>query len=113
MIESHVDLDAILELKAVMEDEFAMLVETFMRDSSMRIEGMASAIAESDAYRLRELAHSMKGSCFNMGIMPLGNMCLTLEEKGKKGDIRGTETVLADIEQEYKLVEGFLKSTIN
>ncbi|WP_163833101.1 Hpt domain-containing protein [Spartinivicinus ruber] len=113
MIESHLDMDAILELKAVMEDEYAVLVNTFMRDSATRIEGMASAIAESDASRLRELAHSMKGSCFNMGIMPLGNMCLTLEEKGKRGDISDTESVLVAIEQEYKLVEGFLKSTIN
>lgn len=113
MIESHLDMDAILELKAVMEDEYAMLVETFMRDTSTRIEGMAGAIADSDANRLRELAHSMKGSCFNMGITPLGNMCLTLEEKGKLGDVSDTETVLDSIIKEFQLVEGFLKSTMS
>ena len=113
MIESHIDMDAILELKAVMEDDFTMLVETFMRDTSTRIEGMASAIADSDTNRLRELAHSMKGSCFNMGVMPLGNMCLTLEDKGKLGDMSDTEAVLKAIMTEYQLVEEFLRSTIN
>lgn len=71
------DLIALQELQMIMEDEFALLLTTFVRDASARIQELEAA--RSDWTALRRAAHSFKGSSSNIGALALSEYCLNLE----------------------------------
>ena len=65
----RLDEEALAELQDVMEDEFGVLIETYLADSRTRISGLKEAADTGDAERLRKAAHSLKGSCINIGTL--------------------------------------------
>ena len=62
-----------------MEDEYPILLDTFVADSEERLRLLHQARAEGDAQGLRLAAHSFKGSCSNMGAVLLAGLCKELE----------------------------------
>ena len=66
------DSEALSELREVMEDEFDILIQTYVEDSRHRIESLRQALDAGDPTALSRAAHSFKGSCFNIGVMLLG-----------------------------------------
>ncbi len=71
----HLDYDTLDTLKQVMEDDFSLLIDTFVQDSTSRIstlreiiqrEAMQNAVMQSpEADLIRRAAHSLKGSSSN------------------------------------------------
>ena len=59
----HVDSHVLATLREVMEDEFALLLDTFLSDSDERLRLLRQAQAQGDAQAMRMAAHSFKGSC--------------------------------------------------
>ncbi|MFV8571394.1 Hpt domain-containing protein [Marinobacter sp. SBS5] len=100
----RLDEEALAELQDVMEDEFGVLIETYLADSRTRIVGLKEAIEAGDSDRLRKAAHSLKGSCINIGVPKLGSLCFELEILGREERLEGAEPVLAAIEQEFEEV---------
>ncbi|WP_323754137.1 Hpt domain-containing protein [Marinobacter sp.] len=100
----RLDEEALAELQDVMEDEFDVLIETYLADSRTRISGLKEAIAAGDPEHLRKAAHSLKGSCTNIGVPKLGNLCFELEVLGQEGRLEGAEPILVAIEQEFEEV---------
>lgn len=107
---SHVDLETLETLKEVMEDEFQVLIDTFINDSIQKIASLKTAIAEKNADDMCKLAHSFKGSCSNIGAVHLSDLCAQLEERGVEGIFSGSSQLILDIEQEYKAVCDALSS---
>jgi len=101
---TRIDTEILDTLKEVMEDDFQVLIDTFLSDTVVRIDSLRAALTETDADLLRRSAHSLKGSCSNIGVQQLAVLCAQMEEKGFEEDFTGTEQILADIEQEYSLV---------
>jgi HPt (histidine-containing phosphotransfer) domain-containing protein len=91
-----------------MGDEYNLLVETFVNDSSQRLKTIAEAVASGDPEAIRRSTHSFKGSAANMGAIRLSQICKTLEELGASGEVNGTEQLLADLQQEYLMVASAL-----
>ncbi len=100
----RLDEEALAELQDVMEDEFGVLIETYLADSRTRISGLKEAADTGDAERLRKAAHSLKGSCINIGVPKLGNLCFELEVLGSEGRLEGAERLLTAVEQEFEEV---------
>ena len=44
----HLDVEALAELQDVMEDEFDVLIQTYLADSRSRIDGLREALATAD-----------------------------------------------------------------
>ena len=63
----HLDVEALAELQDVMEDEFDVLIQTYLADSRSRIDGLKEALATADPEHFAKTAHSFKGSCINIG----------------------------------------------
>lgn len=106
----HIDLDAIRELKEVMGEEFSLLIETFVADSVMRIEGINQAIGSGEPEAIRRAAHSFKGSASNLGATELTNLCRELEELGHDGKVEGAAELAEKIVKEYDYVKEVLES---
>ncbi len=97
----HLDRVAVQELQGVMGADFAFLVETFAKDSAMRIAALRSASAANDADALRRAAHSFKGSSGNMGAPQLAEQCRVLEELGRSGSALHSDALIDALEREY------------
>ncbi|KAA1174781.1 Hpt domain-containing protein [Marinobacter salinexigens] len=108
----HLDEEALAELQDVMEDEFEVLIHTFVNDSRERIAGLQHAADANDADAFAKMAHSFKGSCINIGAPHLGELCLEAEKAGKADSLDGAPAMLAAIRAEFQIVtdmfEGFL-----
>tara|TARA_B100001179_G_scaffold82221_1_gene58015 strand:- start:309 stop:647 length:339 start_codon:yes stop_codon:yes gene_type:complete len=98
------DSEALSELREVMEDEFDILIQTYVEDSRHRIESLRQALDAGDPTALSRAAHSFKGSCFNIGVMRLGELCLQVETLAKSGDLDGGTALIDTIESEFRLV---------
>lgn len=106
----HLDLDTLNTLKQVMEDDFSLLVDTFIQDSSDRITSLRQLIQGTDADLIRRAAHSFKGSSSNVGALQLSSLCAAMEKKALAGNFDGLSADLSQIENEFAKVEGALRT---
>lgn len=108
MSEPHLDDAVLSNLLSIMEDEYPLLVDTFLSDSEERLRSIRTAFAEADGVALRHAAHSFKGSCGNMGASLLSGLCKQLEERARQGDLGGAQTLIDQIEHEFSIVRTLL-----
>lgn len=73
----RLDLTALQELQEIMEEDFALLIETFINDARERYADIEKAVG--DWQRLRRAAHAFKGSSSNIGARRLAKLCQRLE----------------------------------
>lgn len=106
----HLDEEALAELKDVMEDEFDVLIQTYLADSRSRIEGLKQALADQNAPQFAKTAHSFKGSSINIGAPRLGELCFEAEQLGKAGALEQAPALLERVEAEYREVQQRLET---
>lgn len=99
-----IDHAMLATLREVMEDDFNHLLETYLSDSSERINAMQKALATSDAEALRRAAHSLKGSCSNLGVQPLMTQCQYIEQQAASGSLAGLECTLVTLQSDFSQV---------
>lgn len=108
----HVDVDALGELKDIMEDEFDVLIDTFVADSEAKITTLAEVIAAADADELRKVAHSLKGSSSNVCAAQFSEFARQLEHMGKEGTTEGAADVFEQLKAEFSKVVDTLRNHI-
>lgn len=106
----QLDLEAIETLKDVMEDDFAVLLDTFFEDSVFRLQELKTSLEGQDTDALRRAAHSFKGSASNLGALALADLCMQVESLAAKNSLSGVDTLLKSIAEEYAAVEAMLKA---
>lgn len=109
---SHVDLQVLGELKEIMEDEFLVLLETYLSDSVKLLAEIDQAINSSDAEGLRSVAHSLKGSSANLGAIVLSDYCKQLEDMGKNNQLDNAADVFSKVREESVIVNEALAKEI-
>ncbi len=109
----HIDMETLAELKEVMEDEFQILIDTFLSDSQKRLSAIKAALESASADDLRSAAHSFKGSSSNIGAPLLAEHLKKLEEMGRVGDLTGAPNSLKLVEAEYQAVQQSLRKLVN
>lgn len=112
MSDEPVDIDALRELKEIMEDQFPILVETYLEDSATRLQELESAVAAGDADALRTAAHSFKGSSSNLGISSLADVLFKLETMGREGSTEGGEPLLEEVRTQFARISELLKAEL-
>lgn len=105
----HINQVALAELKNIMEDDFTLLVETFLTDSDMRITSLNKALSSRDSQLFAETAHSFKGSSLNVCATHLSELCQSLETIGRENQLEEATGVLSRVQAEYELVSTLLK----
>ena len=104
----HLDRQALETLKEVMEDDFALLITTFLQDSENRIRSLNTLVKSDNADAVRRAAHSFKGSCSNIGAPLLASYCAVLEKKGVDNHLDDIQEDIDRIKVEYEIVKGLL-----
>jgi HPt (histidine-containing phosphotransfer) domain-containing protein len=108
----HLDQEALAELQDVMEGEFDVLVQTYINDSLERIGGLKAALDAGDAEELAKVAHSLKGSCINIGAPRLGDLCQRAEVAGKSQNLGQVPVLLKAIDAEFQIVSGQFRALL-
>jgi HPt (histidine-containing phosphotransfer) domain-containing protein len=103
MSESLQDVNpAVLQaLRELMQDDYALLLDTFQGDADLRLRQLREALQADDMDAFRQAAHSFKGSCGNMGAAALEQACLEAEAAGLAGDSAEAAKALTVIEQAF------------
>lgn len=110
--EQHVDINALQDLKEIMESEFETLINTFVADSSAKIGELAAAISNRDTDSLRKIAHSLKGSSSNICAGELTELARQLEFLGKSETVEGADAVLEKLKAEFAAVKAVLQQSL-
>ncbi len=102
-------------MKELSGDDPSFLIEViqqFLQDGPAHVAAIRQAMVDGHADSLMKAAHGFKGSCRNIGALPLGELCCTLEEKGRAGEAHKLEDVLPEIEHEYSRVQTTLEAEL-
>ena len=97
------------ELKEIMEDDFPSLLETFVAESSRQYVEASEAWKARDMEVLRRAAHSLKGSCGNIGAEMLQATCEVIEYSAKDGEVEDVPTLLVQAESQLAEVHSALQ----
>jgi HPt (histidine-containing phosphotransfer) domain-containing protein len=103
----HLDPTVLVALAEIMESEYPVLLDTFLRDSQLRLSQLQQT---HDPVRLGQAAHSFKGSSSNMGAARLAQLCGLLEEQVKKQPLSGVEELVIAIDHEFATVRGLYQA---
>lgn len=110
--EDHLDIGALQDLKEIMEGEFETLVNTFISDSSNKVQELGEILQARDTDALRKVAHSLKGSSSNVCAFRLSEFARQLEMMGKEEKLDGAEHILANLAEEFSQVSDILTNNL-
>jgi two-component system, sensor histidine kinase and response regulator len=105
-------LDGLRELSGDDPSFLAEVIQQFLHDGPGHVSAIGQAAKQANADALMKAAHGFKGSCRNMGALSLGNLCLSLEEKGRGGDTTQLEGTLSQLTEEYSRVQVALEAEL-
>ncbi len=105
MMTIHLNLEQLSELKEVLEDEFSVLITTYLEDAQLRQQMITAAISAKDYDAARLAAHSLKGASANLGALMLAEICEHLEHDCRAGRYENCEVFSQQIGDEFAIVK--------
>jgi HPt (histidine-containing phosphotransfer) domain-containing protein len=109
---SAVDAAAIERLREIGDGDVAFLKDVFSAyetDTAERLVTLRQTLAAGDTTGLKRAAHTIKGSCLNVGASSMAASSLQLEQLAGAGKLDGAAELITRIEQEFKRVVVELK----
>jgi HPt (histidine-containing phosphotransfer) domain-containing protein len=83
------------------------LFDIYQEDFVIKRKALGVAIAVQDIAKIKEIAHSIKGSSGNISANPLYAACVKLEELAKEGKTDGMQEVVAAIDRYFEEIKVF------
>jgi len=80
------------------------LLDAFLSSAPSLMKNLGIAVAVADTEAIAKAAHSLKSISMNMGATSLGNLCSQLERHGREACLDQAAGLLAEAEDEFKLV---------
>lgn len=112
MMSETLNMSMIAELKELMDEDFPLLIDTFLADCEERLVALKAAISDVNTREVRELAHGFKGSSSNLGAETLSEISYTLETMGRTEDLAEADRVYLSLCEEYQQVKSSLNAII-
>jgi CheY-like chemotaxis protein len=94
-------------------DALHELIELFLADVSSQMGALREAVGAGDALSMERIAHSLKGSCANMGAVGMQGMCAELEEMGRSGELAGAPGLIDRLEEEFGRVSAVFEEELS
>ena len=109
MEQANGELARLRELEEELSAEVALeLVELFLEDAPEQFSALRQALGGHEADILMRTAHSLKGSCSNLGLDELARLAAELEVCAHDGGCTGAAAQLGVIEAEFARVKEVL-----
>jgi len=115
MSETHdrvLDMEVIGALRALEEDGapglFEEIVELFLSDTPVRIDGLVQASSSGDMKGVEAAAHSLKSSCGNLGATVLVDLFRRIEKLSRENAAEEIPALVKQTAQEFDRVQSAL-----
>ena len=99
------DQEMINALKDMGPEIFTELVELYLEEAPNQLAEVRQQFETGDYEGMAATAHSFKGSSLNLGANSLAEICKKIELKGKKGDLKALEDLLAQLDLRFEEVQ--------
>jgi CheY-like chemotaxis protein len=93
-------------------DVLGKVLRTYLRSAPPLLTALREAVAGGDAAAVRQAAHSLKSSSDQVGALVFSAHCKALEALGRANTLTNAPTILAYLEEEYRVVEAALTATL-
>jgi HPt (histidine-containing phosphotransfer) domain-containing protein len=107
MSEEIIDLKDVLERVQGDKELLAELFDIYQEDFVVKRKALGDAITAHDIAKIKEVAHSMKGSSGNISAKSLYAACLKLESLAKEGKTDGMQEVASSIDGYFEKIKVF------
>jgi PAS domain S-box-containing protein len=110
---AHVSLDdgALATLRGLGGDEFlGEVIDAFLADAPELVATLRRSLDERSSEELRRAAHTLKSNGATLGAEHFAELCRTLEQQARSGELDGAADLVEQIEQEYRPLEEALSA---
>ena len=94
---SCLNLDILNELVDIMGDDMEMLINSYIEDSEEKLGQLSNMSLETQQEDIFRMAHSLKGSSRNVGVVSFSDYCEVMENKARKGELTQDDFVMNDV----------------
>ena len=101
---NHLDMEQLNELKEVLEDEFQILINTYLTDAQLRLKLIEEGLDTQNYEQVRLAAHSLKGASANIGALILAQLCEQLEHDCKLQKYSDLDTLVISVSEELSII---------
>jgi two-component system, sensor histidine kinase and response regulator len=81
------------------------ILQKFEEDATSRIVKLVVAVEEGKPDLLGQIAHALKGSCGNIGAVPMSAIADELQRLGQSGSVEGATEKISSLENEFNRVK--------
>ncbi len=104
-------LDRLRELRVPGQpDPLAEIIDLFLQQTPGLLQTIQKAFGEKDLGSVGNTAHTLKGSCANLGAEQMAACCRELESMVRQGTLSSDGTLLAQLEREFDTVRQILET---
>ena len=89
------------------------LGELFIEDVPPQLEALREATEGNDASLVERIAHTLKGSCGNMGALRMSIICAELQDVGHSGELERASMLLERLKAEFGRVRPALEAEVS
>ena len=114
--ESQIDYSMIEQIIEMADGDRGLLneiIEVFLDDAPGRLQAIESALKTNDSEAAHRAAHTLKGSCSNLGLIELQKACAMLDNRVRKGDMTNTGELYDNIIKAWHTGAEILKAEQN
>ena len=100
-----IDENVLTQLRNLKSGLLVRVIDLYIESSPKLLIDMDLALAQQDTKNLYKVAHSLKNSSSNLGVVELTNLCRDLEIKGREANLADATLLVINIKQLYTAVE--------
>ncbi|MDQ5828846.1 MAG: response regulator, partial [Actinomycetota bacterium] len=94
-------------------DLLGELIELFLADVPPQLVALRKAAEADDARSVERIAHTLKGSCANMGTVGMETLCTALQEMGRSEELRAAPGLTSRLEEEFGRVRAVFEEELS
>jgi two-component system, sensor histidine kinase and response regulator len=88
------------------------LIEMFFDDVPSQLEALQEAMKAGDAHFVERVAHTLKGSCGNIGALRMVAICAELQDIGASKDLSRAPELLGHLKAEFERARPALETEV-
>ena len=108
-----INLKVIEDLRALQSGSPGFLVELidlFLKEAAVLLAKLQTALGTRDAGAFERAAHTLKGSCGNLGAQAMSRLCAELQTAGQAADWKRASELVSKVLAEFRLVQSELEA---
>jgi PAS domain S-box-containing protein len=107
----NLDDDALKNLRELGGEDFlAEVIDAFLADAPGLLVTVRRSLEDGSNEELRRAAHTLKSNGATLGAEAFAELCRTLEQRAKTGELEGASELVDQIEAEYRPLEEALSA---